>query len=332
MTSQEIPSRDENGDIIVEENVEKYSNPEAIDTYVAKLRQKDTVKKETAAENELSLQKVSDAQSVENLTMEAVEAAKLTQNEQHFPTQEIGDIPSTLEDPHEEEERPTKHVSGLKKAALVATMFFSGLFGAKAAAGEKNPTDSIDFTKARPTKEIPAGYKEVKKDNKTYYYKIEASKKAPEKPRVKSSFPTTVKKSTSFHKPIAPKPERNSSVDIVYMEGEAPKEKEVNPFAAFAEKGEILFSPNKHAAAEMFYSIRDSKDIKDGGMLNTSKESALIRFRDDHGFTGEYTIVKSEDLPRILAGTRYFQSQKVLEDLRTNSSKTIETDGSTATR
>ena len=132
----------------------------------------DKIKKlEYKAEHDLSIQRISeDKRSIEEITRQATEAAKKTQNAEHFPAQEVIDVPATLEDKYEtpadeeitrvvnnlpdgtqpyedlrteeEKQSPAKQVGGIKKIALAATMFLTGLFGAKAANTEKGAEDS----------------------------------------------------------------------------------------------------------------------------------------------------------------------------------------------
>ncbi|MBP6904657.1 MAG: hypothetical protein KBB91_01185 [Candidatus Pacebacteria bacterium] len=263
-------------------------------------------------------------------------------------------------DPQERQEAPVevhppkKQESGFGKK-MKKWMMTLGFMGAVATGSAKstetNPEDSlkqntsIDFNNARKVNKIAEDYTKIKKDNKTYGYKVTPGKQIePAKPSENKGGPEYEKwlidqvksgispqqladngyispENTAKYDPFYKAP----SSDIVYIESESGKEVKENPFAAFAEQGEILFSPNKHAAAEMFYPVRKSSDIKDGGMLNTSQQDVLIRFRNDFGFTGEYTIVKSEDLPKIFAGNRYFQSDAELAKLKANASKITET-------
>jgi hypothetical protein len=83
------------------------------------------------------------------------------------------------------------------------------------------------------------------------------------------------------------------------------EKKESDPYAAFAESGEVLYTtgPGGHAFAELCYPIRSSASIKDGGMLDASKQPVLIRFRNDFGFTGEVSLMTDEAYRKAMGTT-----------------------------
>lgn len=100
--------------------------------------------------------------------------------------------------------------------------------------------------------------------------------------------------------------------------GGGEKIKESDPYAAFAESGEVIYAPGAggHAVAEICYPIRNSTSIKDAGGLDASKQSALVRFRNDFGFTGEVVLVTAEELTALIGTTNHFQNQEQLNKLK----------------
>ncbi len=235
---------------------------------------------------------------------------------------------------------------GVRKGTTLAAF---GLMGATATAGtvEQNSKDStdknrieksVDLKSARKVSEIPKGYEILKKDNKTYGIKftqgkngLEMAKAGPAAKNEKGYEEWIInqlqsgvtldelveKKYITKDKAEHFKKHEKSSTDVVYMESGQEKKMEPDPFSKFSKNGEILYAPGAggHAVAEMFYPVRLSKDIKDGGSLNTSEQDVLIRLRNDFGFVGGWTIIKSSALPNILGGTKHFISQKKLDEV-----------------
>jgi hypothetical protein len=78
----------------------------------------------------------------------------------------------------------------------------------------------------------------------------------------------------------------SSSIDIVYTEPETKKVgKEVDPYAAYAIKGEGVYMPgvSGHNAGQMYYLTRESKNIIESGVVNTGNQKFVIRFEDGNG-------------------------------------------------
>lgn len=317
MKSQEFPPQDE-VESYEEGPKELKSTKEARNGDIAEL------------ENEIYGRIASDKDKIKSLEHElrskipdiSFESFTKDANESHLPDQEI--------------KLPKQHESSFKKVwkKFALTLGVAGLMaGASAKATEKNPIDSIDISKARLVKEKPVGYKEFKKDDKTFYYNTQEKTLEMAKPSqeqggkeyeekmiqmVKSGISPqelVAKKYISADKAAEYEKYYTPNQDVAYME--STKEPiEENPFSKFAVEGEILYSPGKHAVAEMYYPARDSKSITDGGMLNTSEQNVLVRFRNDFGFTGEYIIINSEDMHKIFAGTKYFQSDADIQKLK----------------
>ncbi len=191
----------------------------------------------------------------------------------------------------------------------------------------KHAMNTIDFNTARKVTEKPEGYKEIKKDNKTYFYKITESKKnggEVAKPIAKKTVKkqehrltpkkhVTLNKGEGFHQA-----EKTKDLDLVYVveENQDTKPEQPDPFAAFAKDGEAIYAPNGRIAAEVFYQVRSSNDIKDGGMANTQHKNALIRLRNDNGWTGEYVIVTPEKFAELFGGSHSFQSNEKIEEVK----------------
>ncbi len=160
----------------------------------------------------------------------------------------------------------------------------------------------------RKVKEVPQGYvKDRVEGNKTFYKKtIDGGKlklakpgDGKESPAYKKWLIDMLQSGTSPQelanmKYISPEaiPEyqqyyKEPEVDVVYTEKD--ESKEVDPFAAFSKMGERLFGPDRHAIADMYTATRDSKDIKDAGLLNTGNPDQYVLLRFIDGNTGKAT-------------------------------------------
>lgn len=161
----------------------------------------------------------------------------------------------------------------------------------------------------RKVKEVPQGYvKDRTEGNKTYYKKtIDGKKLELAKPGDGKESPSYTKWLIDMLKSGTASPEelvkmkyispeaakeyqkyyQPPTVDVVYTETE--NIKEADPFAAFSKMGERLFGPDRHAIADMYTAVRDTKSITDAGMLNTGdpRQYVLLRFID--GNTGKAT-------------------------------------------
>jgi hypothetical protein len=206
-----------------------------------------------------------------------------------------------------------------------------------ATAGHENPKlTSADFNKAERVTKQPEGSVVVAgPDGKKYFMKTLPGSKVKE---VKSG---SVGGGQKYKKPVTnvlhkkehvPKHHPNvevshfkdPSVQLFYMEPEEKNIPEVDPYAAFGKMGEPIYAPGGHIAAEIFYATRESHSITDGGMVDTQKGSALVRFRNDHGFTGLTIVIPAEDVQKYFGVGNHFQSQALLEELKTKASKSNE--------
>lgn len=92
--------------------------------------------------------------------------------------------------------------------------------------------------------------------------------------------------------------------------------KEIDPYAGYAESGEIIYIPGGNLPmAEICYPVTQTISRTDGGMLNTAKQPALIRFRNDFGFTGEVALVTGEELSAATEGRDHFQDNQAFKNL-----------------
>ncbi len=236
------------------------------------------------------------------------------------------------------------------KKAMV-TLGMVGVMGSAAAnSGPEKPVkDSstvkkeVNLASARKVKEIPADYTIVKKDDKTYGYKVNQGTKS----KLEMAKPSKEKGGDAYENDLIKKlksgisaeelaekgyispskiPEYSkyyvpASADVVYLEGKQAEVKKTNtedPFAAFAKEGQGLYAPGTggHIAAEYFYPARVSNAVTEGGMLDTRKSDVLVRFRGDFGFTGEAIIVSSDDFTKLTSGRNHFQSQEQMLALK----------------
>lgn len=300
-------------------------------------------------EFDYSKQTIANNQDIEKLTREAVEAAELNQAYE-IPNKEE-DLP-VVEDEDIVDWKPAKKVTGFKKAFLTTTMFLAGLLGAKAGTTEKGGNDSgrvsktertvsikkdVDLKSARPVNEISKEYTRISKENKIYGVKTIGGKEGTlkmAKPSdnieggedydqwlieqlksgitvdelIKNKYISADNKDKYEQYYVAPE------VDVVVMEGQ--QETKPDPFSAFAKDGEAIYAPNGHIAAEIFYPVRSSSSLTDGGMVNTQHMNALIRLRNDNGFTEEYVIATPEKLAELLGGSHSFQSNEKIEEIK----------------
>jgi hypothetical protein len=100
------------------------------------------------------------------------------------------------------------------------------------------------------------------------------------------------------------------SSDTVYTE---PNPVNVQPEAA--KRGQAIYLPNKHIAGEIFYGSRDSKDVNDGGTLNTAVQTARIKFRNDFGFTGEELDLPGSEVQKYLGTSHTFGNDGLYKEL-----------------
>jgi hypothetical protein len=303
-------------------------------------------KGEIDAEKEYSLQRVSgDKQSIEDLTQQAVEAAKLNEASNALRYEKQPEPEAVIEDDIDKEaiailntKVASKPSGGVFSKAKNWTMALLGLgMTGQALATEggkkeepKKPTQeqTIDTKKARKIDKEPTDpeYKKVGTEgDKTFYAKksnseLEKAKPGSAKANPEEYLQQMIEKVKSGISPqdllkqgyITPKVAKDLEqyVDVVYTQPEAQKTKEVkkDPFAAYAEEGEVIYANGK-AAATMHYRSRKSTNIEVGGGVNTSDEDVLFKFLDANGnFNGKYIQVKKgEDLNNALAGSKYFQ-------------------------
>lgn len=103
--------------------------------------------------------------------------------------------------------------------------------------------------------------------------------------------------------------------DIVFMEGQQAQPQLLNA-PARAARGQSVFLPNKHIAAEMFYDSRDSATNTDGGMLNTAGQRGTLRFRNDFGYTGEEVRLEGSDIQKYLGTSNTFGTDDIYKELK----------------
>lgn len=204
----------------------------------------------------------------------------------------------------------------------------------------KKPTQeqTIDTKKARKIDKEPTDpqYKKIGTEgDKTFYAKKSSSGLEKAKPGSAKANPEEYMKQmiAEVKNGVSPKDllkqgyitpeaaeELEQYVDIVYTQPETQKSKEIkkNPFAAYAEEGEVIYA-NTKAKATMHYQSRKSTNIEVGGGKNTSEEDVLFKFLDENGnFNGKYARVKKgEDLNKVLDGSKYFQGNS-FEELSNN--------------
>ncbi len=238
----------------------------------------------------------------------------------------------------------------MKKSVLTGAFVAGSLAGQ---AKEKEPIDStgngvrtenpINFNSARKVKEKPDDYNLIHTENNKQFFGKKIPGKSEEigmaKPgdakggkEYENWIITKLKSGSASPQELVEKgyisPDKKSvyekyyapSIDIVYTETEQGKESD--PFSAFATKGTPIYAPgaNGHITAELFYPVLSSTSEKDGGMLNTSQQKVLVRFRNDFGFTGESIVLNPEELGDIFGGTNHFHSKEKLDEIHQRAS------------
>ncbi len=187
----------------------------------------------------------------------------------------------------------------------------------------------------RKVKKVPEGYiKDRTEGNKTYYKKTTDGKKlelakpgdgkgseeytnwlinmlkngtSPEElAKMKYISPGAIEEYKKYYVP--------GSIDVVYTEEE--ENKAENPFSAYAEVGDILYGPDRHAIAEMFFPVRSTQNIEDAGNLNPNDQMVLIRIRNDWGFTGEYFEIPSSDMQKVFGTGKEVQNPELFNEWR----------------
>lgn len=110
-----------------------------------------------------------------------------------------------------------------------------------------------------------------------------------------------------------------------YKDKEVPNEKEVDYYSEFAEHGDIILSTGAggHTIGELCYKTRETNDLKDAGNTETSKTDAILRLRNDFGFTGEVVELTKDEVIKIFKGTRHVQDNDLLAKILNKSTKVV---------
>lgn len=229
---------------------------------------------------------------------------------------------------------------GLKRAALGLTALFGVTVASEAKGVEKNPSDStkgnieVNFNAARKVQEIAPDYTKVKKDNKTYGYKIEngSKKELPKATATAGSVETQAYINTlikhlqngispeelveegyissdrmeEFRKYyVAPK------ADVVYIESEQEQPKEVDgpQWAKMSNR----YWLNNRAVGDGVFEVRKSDNKSQGGTdIDIYQPAFKLNFIYPNGEpTGEsITIPGGEVQNYLVAGTTNFKSEQ----------------------
>ena len=102
---------------------------------------------------------------------------------------------------------------------------------------------------------------------------------------------------------MKPKPTPNP-IQQIAPDKEVPKLKSI-----WAETGEPLFNTNKHILATMHYPV------------SGSKKNALIKFRNDFGYTGEEVELTDSEIPYYFGTTNTIQTPSLLSALMQKNKK-----------
>lgn len=249
----------------------------------------------------------------------------------------------------DQKQQPAKPVTGFKKAKLALTMMLAGLGlvgNATGTEGGKNEDpvkgkasiENRDLSKAVKTNVAPSekeGYKPLgTKDGKTYYVQ-ESSELEKAKAGGKRDEAKTISYITQeLQKGISPEAlikaghgsatvinelaKTHYKEKIVYTEPEKVevKQTEESDGPKFSKMSSRYYGPNKHALADIWTEVRDSKDKSDGGMLDTGEELRKIQLIDEMGNNdGAPFVLAKGELQKLTGGDEAFDISA--EELRT---------------
>lgn len=105
-----------------------------------------------------------------------------------------------------------------------------------------------------------------------------------------------------------------------YKDKEEPTENdnEVAPYSEFAQDGETMFTPGagSRAIGELCYPTRKTDDVTKSGNLETSKVAAILRIKDDFGFTGEVVELTAQEIQDFFGATKHAKDGDVLAKIK----------------
>lgn len=107
-----------------------------------------------------------------------------------------------------------------------------------------------------------------------------------------------------------------------YKDKEDPTEpdnnNEVAPYSEFAQDGETMFTPGagSRAIGELCYPTRKTDDVTKSGNLETSKVAAILRIKDDFGFTGEVVELTTQEIQDFFGATKHAKDGDVLAKIK----------------
>jgi|GEM_PF-6879795 len=302
-----------------------------------------TDKKNIESRIEEVFEKATEAHPGKDLTLEDKEKIEKLKKEisvDNMIEKAIGAKDTGEEKFHQKES--AKPVTGLKKLKVALAMMLGLGMGGQAVAqgGEKtvnsmkDAQEQVDLSKAVKVTTVPNDYTKLKTEGiNTYYLKktdgLETAtsgvKGDPEK--YMNSMITLVKNGTSpsellekhyIDEPAAKTLEQfyiPNKLDVVYTQIETELVRE-NPFAVYAEMGDIYYGPDGHAAAEIRFKTRNSQEITDAGAQNTQKSPVLIQFRDDFKTLGKPFLLPAEEMQNyFIASTTHFKSKEAYDAL-----------------
>lgn len=276
---------------------------------------------------------------------EIVETQQQIQEQISDIKEQIAQIPPVVEEP-QKEKRGFAMPKKLRNGALATLFTISSLFGAKSAHAGGIEEGKKETATARKVATVPEGYTlEGTKDGKTYYIKTTSKSIEVAKPGSKSDKEDPAKYNAWIKAQLAQgiSPEELAekkfiskaeipgfskfyvaNTDRVYIEPETKKpeiktpEVKADPYSAWGGRHDAIYGPDGHIVAEMWYPTVESSDKNDGGVLNTSKETALLRFKNDFGFTGREIVIAPQE---YTSGTNTIRSQKTIDELTARATK-----------
>lgn len=105
-----------------------------------------------------------------------------------------------------------------------------------------------------------------------------------------------------------------------YKDKEEPTENdtETAPYSEYAQDGETMFTPGagSRAIGELCYPTRKTDDVKKHGGLETSRVAAILRLRDDFGFTGEVVELTADEIQDFFGATKHAKDGDVLAKIK----------------